>query len=44
MLSGHSNSRATPLYGGRRFQPLHVLDEDVREALKIVIDTSIQSG
>ena len=32
------------LYGGRRFRTLNVLDEGVREALKIVIDTSIPSG
>ena len=29
------------LYGGRRFRTLNVLDEGVREALDIVIDTSI---
>ncbi len=32
------------LYGGRRFRTLNVLDEGVREALKIVIDTSIPSA
>ena len=32
------------LYGGRRFRTLNILDEGVREALKIVIDTSIPSG
>lgn len=29
------------LYGGRRFRTLNILDEGVREALDIVIDTSI---
>jgi putative transposase len=32
------------LYHGRRFRVLNVLDEGVREALDIVIDTSIPSG
>jgi putative transposase len=32
------------LYNGRRFRVLNVLDEGVREALDIVIDTSIPSG
>ena len=32
------------LYHGRRFRALNVLDEGVREALDIVIDTSIPSG
>jgi putative transposase len=32
------------LYHGRRFRTLNVLDEGVREALDIVIDTSIPSG
>ncbi len=32
------------LYYGRRFRVLNVLDEGVREALDIVIDTSIPSG
>jgi putative transposase len=32
------------LYSGRRFRTFNVLDEGVREALDIVIDTSIQSG
>jgi putative transposase len=32
------------LYQGRRFRPLNVLDEGVREALDIVIDTSIPGG
>jgi putative transposase len=32
------------LYGGRRFRTFNILDEGVREALDIVIDTSIQSG
>jgi len=32
------------LYHGRRFRTLNILDEGVREALEIVIDTSIPSG
>lgn len=32
------------LYGGRRFRTLNVLDEGVREALAIVVDTSIPSA
>ena len=32
------------LYHGRRFRTLNILDEGVREALDIVIDTSIPSG
>lgn len=32
------------LYGGRRFRTLNILDEGVREALDIVIDTSIPGG
>jgi putative transposase len=32
------------LYGGRRFRTLNVLDEGVREALDIVVDTSIPSA
>lgn len=32
------------LYGGRRFRTLNILDEGVREALDIVIDTSISAG
>jgi putative transposase len=32
------------LYGGRRFRTLNILDEGVREALEIVIDTSIPAG
>lgn len=32
------------LYNGRRFRTLNILDEGVREALDIVIDTSIPSG
>jgi putative transposase len=32
------------LYSGRRFRTFNILDEGVREALDIVIDTSIQSG
>jgi putative transposase len=32
------------LYGGRRFRTLNILDEGVREALDIVIDTSIPAG
>jgi putative transposase len=32
------------LYQGRRFRTLNILDEGVREALDIVIDTSIPSG
>ena len=32
------------LYHGRRFRTLNVLDEGVREALDIVIDTSLPSG
>lgn len=32
------------LYGGRRFRTLNVLDEGVRQALAIVIDTSIPAG
>lgn len=32
------------LYRGRRFRTLNVLDDGVREALWIVIDTSIPSG
>lgn len=32
------------LYRGRRFRTLNILDEGVREALEIVIDTSIPSG
>lgn len=32
------------LYHGRRFRTLNVLDEGVREALEIVIDTSIPGG
>ena len=32
------------LYRGRRFRTLNVLDDGVREALRIVIDTSIPSG
>ena len=32
------------LYYGRRFRTLNVLDDGVREALDIVIDTSIPSG
>jgi len=32
------------LYGGRRFRTLNVLDEGVREALDIVIDTSIPAA
>jgi len=32
------------LYAGRRFRTLNVLDEGVREALEIVVDTSIPSG
>jgi putative transposase len=32
------------LYNGRRFRTFNVLDEGVREALDIVIDTSIPSG
>ena len=32
------------LYHGRRFHTLNVLDEGVREALAIVIDTSIPGG
>ena len=32
------------LYHGRRFRTLNVLDEGVREALDIVIDTSIPGG
>jgi putative transposase len=32
------------LYQGRRFRTLNILDEGVREALEIVIDTSIPSG
>jgi len=31
------------LYGGRRFRTLNILDEGVREALAIVVDTSIPS-
>lgn len=32
------------LYRGRRFRTLNVLDEGIREALTIVVDTSIPSG
>jgi putative transposase len=32
------------LYRGRRFRTLNILDEGVREALQIVVDTSIPSG
>jgi len=32
------------LYNGRKFRTFNILDEGVREALDIVIDTSIQSG
>ena len=32
------------LYRGRRFRTLNILDEGVREALEIVVDTSIPSG
>lgn len=32
------------LYSGRTFRTLNILDEGVREALDIVVDTSIQSG
>ena len=32
------------LYRGRRFRTLNVLDDGVREALRIVVDTSIPSG
>jgi len=32
------------LYAGRRFRTFNVLDEGVREALAIVVDTSIASG
>jgi putative transposase len=32
------------LYRGRRFRTLNVLDDGIREALRIVIDTSIPSG
>ena len=32
------------LYAGRRFRTLNILDEGVREALAIVVDTSIPSG
>lgn len=32
------------LYAGRRFRVLNVLDEGVREALQIIVDTSIPSG
>jgi putative transposase len=32
------------LYHGRRFRTLNVIDEGVREALDVVIDTSISSG
>jgi len=32
------------LYAGRRFRTLNVLDEGIREALAIVVDTSIPSG
>jgi putative transposase len=32
------------LYRGRRFRTLNILDEGVREALAIVVDTSIPSG
>ena len=35
---------ADALYHGRRFRTLNILDEGVREALDIVIDTSIPSG
>lgn len=31
-------------YGGRKFRTFNILDEGVREALDIVVDTSIQSG
>lgn len=32
------------LYSGRRFRVLNILDEGVREALSIVIDTSLPEG
>jgi putative transposase len=32
------------LYSGRRFRVLNILDEGVREALDIVIDTSLPAG
>jgi putative transposase len=32
------------LYGGRRFRTLNILDEGVREALDIVVDTSIPAA
>jgi putative transposase len=32
------------LYGGGRFRTFNILDEGVREALEIVVDTSIPSG
>lgn len=32
------------LFSGRQFRTFNILDEGVREALDIVIDTSIQSG
>ena len=32
------------LYSGRRFRILNILDEGVREALDIVIDTSLPAG
>ena len=32
------------LAGGRRFRTLNILDEGVREALRVVIDTAIPSG
>ena len=32
------------LYRGRRFRTLNILDEGVREAVEIVVDTSIPSG
>ena len=35
---------ADSLYHGGRFRTMNVLDEDVREALDIVIDTSIPGG
>jgi putative transposase len=32
------------LYGGKRFRTLNIIDDGVREVLKIVVDTSIPSG
>ncbi len=39
-----TNFMADALCHGRRFRTLNVLDEGVREALDIVIDTSVPGG